>query len=186
MNIKELAARACIAAIVLGSACASATQTLPSSVSTIDELTTDNKLFLEQAPQHVKWTEAAEPLKIVGPLYFVGTEGLGAWLFATSEGHILLNTGMPSSGPMIADSIRTLGFKTEDIKIIVNGHAHVDHAGAFAYLKKLSGAQLAIMKEDVQAIEDGGKNDFHYGSEWHVMGFPPVKVDRVLRDGDTV
>ncbi len=186
MNITELVGRACIAAIVLGSAVASVAQTPPSNVPTIDELTTDNRLFVEQSEDYSRWTEPAEPLKIVGPLDFVGTEGLGAWLFATSEGHILLNTGMPSSGPMIVDSMRKLGFKPEDIRIIINGHAHVDHAGAFAYVKKLSGAQLAIMKEDVQAIEDGGKDDFHYGSEWHVMGFPSVKVDRVLRDGDTV
>jgi metallo-beta-lactamase class B len=87
---------------------------------------------------------------------------------------------------MIAESIRKLGFKPEDIKIIINGHAHSDHAGAFAYLKKVSGAQVAIMREDVQAIEDGGKDDFHYGHDWKIMGFPPVKVDRVLRDGDTI
>jgi len=87
---------------------------------------------------------------------------------------------------MIADSIRKLGFKPEDIKIIINGHGHSDHAGAFAYMKKLSGAQVAVMQEDVPMIEDAGKSDFHYGKDWQVMGQPPVKVDRVLRDCDTV
>jgi len=87
---------------------------------------------------------------------------------------------------MIAESIRKLGFRVEDVKILLNGHAHSDHAGAFAYLKELSGAELAIMREDVQAIEDGGRDDFHYGADWKVMGFPPAKVQRVLRDGDTV
>jgi len=53
-------------------------------------------------------------------------------------------------------------------------------------MKELTGAQVAIMREDVQAIEDGGKDDFHYGSDWKVMGFPPCKVDRILRDGDTI
>lgn len=103
-----------------------------------------------------------------------------------SEGNILLNTGTPKSDPMIAESIRKLGFKPEDIKIIINGHGHSDHAGAFAYMKQLSGAQIVIMQEDVVMIEDGGKSDFHYGKDWQVMGQPPVKVDRVLRDGDTV
>jgi metallo-beta-lactamase class B len=87
---------------------------------------------------------------------------------------------------MIAESIRKLGFKPEDIKIILNGHGHSDHAGAFAYMKKLSGAQIAVMQEDVAMIEDGGQSDFHYGRDWKVMGQPPVNVDRVLRDGDTV
>jgi metallo-beta-lactamase class B len=103
----------------------------------------------------------AEPVKIVGPLYFVGTQGLSSWLFATKEGHILLNTGMPSSGPMIVESIRKLGFKPEDIKIMINGHGHSDHAGAFALIKQLIGAQIAVMAAEVPLIESGGKTDFH-------------------------
>jgi metallo-beta-lactamase class B len=122
-------------------------------VPTEEELANNNELFLTLASKSHKWEEPAEPIKIVDPLYFVGTKGLGAFLFTTPEGHILMNTGMPSSGPMITESIRKLGF----IRIMINGHAHVDHAGAFAYLKELWGARLAIMKEDVQAIEEGGK-----------------------------
>jgi metallo-beta-lactamase class B len=93
---------------------------------------------------------------------------------------------MPESGPMIVESIGKLGFDPKDIKIMINGHGHSDHAGAFAYFKELTGAQVAIMEPDVAMIEDGGKGDFHYGRDWQIMGQPPVKVDRVLRDGDTV
>jgi len=162
------------------------TQELPEKLPTKEDLAKDNKLFLELATKALKWDVPAEPVRIVGPLYFVGTQGLSSWLFVTSEGDILLNTGTPNSGPMIVDSIRKLGFKPEDIKIIINGHGHSDHAGAFAFFKKLTGAQIAIMQEDVAMIEDGGKSDFHYGRDWQIMGQPPVKVDRVLRDGDTV
>ena len=101
-----------------------------------EELAKDNNLFLTLANKALHWEEPAEPIKIVGPLYFVGTRGLGVFLFTTPEGHILMNTGMPSSGPMIVDSIKKLGFKPEDIKIMINGHAHIDHAGAFAWLKQ--------------------------------------------------
>jgi metallo-beta-lactamase class B len=62
---------------------------------------------------------------IAGPIYFVGTTGLGAFLIATSAGHILMNTGMPSSGPMIGDSIRKRGFALADIKLMINGLAHI-------------------------------------------------------------
>jgi metallo-beta-lactamase class B len=153
---------------------------------TRDQLANDNALFLRLAIQSLKWEQPAEPLKIVGPIHFVGTQGLGSYLITTSEGHILLGTGTSASGPMIADSIRKLGFRPEDIKIILTWHAHADHAGAIAFLKDLSGAQLAIMDDDVAAIEDGGKSDFHYGWDWRTMGWPAAKVDRVLRDGDTV
>lgn len=172
-------------ALLFGIACAAA-QEAPQKLPTKEDLAKDNKLFITLASKALKWDEPAEPIKIVGPLYFVGTQGLSSWYFHTSEGGILLNTGTPNSGPMIVDSIRKLGFKPEEIKIIINGHGHSDHAGAFAYMKKLSGAQVAIMQEDVPMIEDGGKSDFHYGHDWKIMGQPPVKVDRVLRDGDTV
>ena len=119
----------------------------------------------------------------MGPIYFVGTKGLGVFLITTSEGHILMNTGMPSSGPMIVESIRKLGFRPEDIKLMINGHAHIDHAGAFAYFKEQYGAQLAVMKDDVAAMESGDRDDFKYANDFV---YPPVKVDRVLRDGDTI
>jgi metallo-beta-lactamase class B len=157
-------------------------QDLPKNI-TKEDLANNNKLFLELANKAFKWEEPAEPVRIAGPLYFVGTKGLGVFLFTTSEGHILMNTGMPSSGPMIADSIRKLGFRPEDIKVMINGHAHIDHAGAFAYLKQQFGAQMAVMKDDVAAMESGDKDDFRYANDFV---YPPVKVDRILRDGDTI
>ena len=178
-----------IAGLLVATGEASRAQDLPPGIDhmpTKEELAKDNNLFLTFARKALKWDEPAEPMKIVGPLYFVGTEGLGSWLFATSDGLILLNTGMPQTADLIEQSIRTLGYDPKDIKIIINGHAHSDHAGAIAWFKEQSGAQLAVMEPDVAPMEDGGKSDFHYGADWKIMGFPPAKVDRVLRDGDTV
>ena len=150
---------------------------------TKEQLASDNNLFLALAKKVLKWEEPADPVQIAGPIYFVGTKGLGAFLITTSEGHILMNTGMPSSGPMMVDSIRKLGFKPEDIKLMINGHAHIDHAGAFAFFKQQYGAQLAVMKDDVAAMESGDLNDFKYANDFV---YPGVKVDRVLRDGDQI
>jgi metallo-beta-lactamase class B len=174
----------CVAILILVPAQALGQET--DKLPTKEDLANNNKLFIELANKYLHWDEPADPVHIVGPLYFVGTRGLSSWLFVTSEGNILLNTGTPKSGPMIVESIKKLGFKPEDIKIIINGHGHSDHAGAFAYMKNVSGAQIAIMQEDVAMIEDGGKSDFHYCKEWQVMGQPPIKVDRALRNGDEV
>ena len=158
-------------------------QTLPPHLPTKEQLANDNNLFITLAAKALKWEEPAEPVRIVGPIYFVGTKGLGVFLFTTSEGHILMNTGMPSSGPMIVDSIRKLGFKPEDVKLMINGHAHADHAGAFAWLKAQYGGELAVMKDDVAAMESGDANDFKYAND---LTYPAAKVDRVLRDGDSI
>lgn len=175
-------ALACLTIAALAAAAAAHQAAQPSR----DDLARNNRMFLEGAGKALRWEEPAAPLKIAGPILFVGTQGLGAYLIATGEGHILLNTGMPSSGPMIADSIRRLGLRPEDIEVLLIPHAHVDHAGAIAYLQRLSGGRLMVMDGDVAAMEDGGRSDFHYGWDWRTMGFPPARVDRVLRDGDTV
>ena len=180
MKLFWWAALAVVMAAVGGQAMA---QTAPMDRPTPEQLANDNKLFISLAIKVFKWEDPAEPVKIAGPIYFVGTKGLGAFIVATSEGLILMNTGMPSSGPMIVESIKKLGFKPEDLKIMINGHAHIDHAGAFAYLKEISGAKLAVMQDDVAAMESGDKGDFKYADDF---AYPPANVDRVLRDGDTV
>ena len=149
------------------------------------ELAKEPRISLEATRKAMKWDEPAEPVKIAGPLYFVGTRGLASWLIATTEGHILLNTTMPSGGPMIEASIRKLGFKPEEIRILLTGHAHVDHVGGHAYIQKLSGARVAMIAEEVDLIASGGKRDFRYSAQPE-FAFEPVKVDRVLGDGETI
>ncbi len=131
------------------------------------------------------WNDPAEPMQVVGPIHFVGTQGLTSWLITTNDGHILLNTGMPPSGPMIEASIRKLGFKPEDVKLLLTCHAHVDHVGGLAYLQRVTGAQVVALDAEVELIQSGGKTDFNYGSIADFQ-FEPVKVDRVIHDGDKV
>lgn len=129
------------------------------------------------------WNKPTEPFHIAGNIYYVGTEGLGAYLFTGPKGHVLLDGATPQGAPIIEANIAKLGFKLSDVKILLNSHAHYDHSGGLAQLKKDTGAKLEVMEGDVSAIEGG----FYLGSESvKAMGAPPVKVDRVLHDGDTV
>jgi metallo-beta-lactamase class B len=152
---------------------------------TPDDFAKDPVLFLRTARTVLKWDEAAEPAKIAGPIYFVGTKGLSSFLITGSEGHILVYTGMPGSGELIEKSIAKLGFKPKDVKILLTGHAHCDHAGGHAYLKKVTGAKIAMMREEVELFESGGKADFHYGA-YKEFAFDPAKVNTVFRDGDEI
>lgn len=129
------------------------------------------------------WNTPTEPFRIIDNVYYVGTEGLGAYLFRTNAGLILLDGATPEGAPMIEANIAKLGFKVSDVKILLNSHAHFDHSGGLAQLKKDTGAQIAAMEGDVSALEGG----FYLGSESNkAMGAPPVKVDRVLKDGDKI
>jgi metallo-beta-lactamase class B len=131
------------------------------------------------------WLAPAEPLHIVGPINFVGTQGLGVFLITTPAGHILLGGGMPGSAATIEASIRKLGYKPEDIKILLSNHAHLDHVGTLADLKKLTGATVTVMDRDVDLLASGGKIDYLFAKKPR-LHFPPVTADRVLKDGDVV
>lgn len=148
---------------------------------TVEELVQSPPLFLRTARTLLKWDEPAEPARIVGPIYFVGTKGLGSFLITGTEGHFLVCTGMPGSGEMIEKSIVKLGFQPRDVKFILTGHAHCDHAGGHAYLKKVTGAKIAMMREEVALFKSGGKLDFHYGA-FPEFAFEPARVDLILRD----
>src|SRR2546423_1619044 len=122
----------------------------------IDGLDNVAVLALKTVRTALKWDEPAEPARVVGPIYFVGTKGLGSFLVTGSEGHVVLYTGMPGSGEMIEKSIAKLGFDPKGVKLILTGHAHCDHAGGHAYLKKATGAKVAMMREEVELFESGG------------------------------
>lgn len=135
----------------------------------------------------VSWFAEVEPFRIIGPkmggIYFVGTQGLGMYFIPTEQGHIVIDGGMPGQGQYVADAISSLGFDPADIKILLNSHAHLDHSGGFAELKELSGAQLMASEGDRSALEGG----FYLGSEDDsYLNTPPVKVDRLVADGELV
>jgi metallo-beta-lactamase class B len=137
------------------------------------------------APVQNDWTEPFPAFRIAGNLYYVGSKGLASYLIATPEGHILINSDLEANVPMIRASVESLGFKFNDIKILLISHAHYDHCAGSAAIKQLTGAKYMVMEGDVEVVESGGKNDFQYGNDPTSL-YPPAKVDRVLHDGDQV
>lgn len=136
-------------------------------------------------PSNADWTEPFPPFRIVGNLYYVGSKGLANYLIVTPQGNILINSDTEANVPMIKASIQKLGFKFSDTKILLISHAHWDHDAGSALIKKETGATYMVMDADVPVVESGGKMDFQYGTDPKTL-YPPVKVDRVLRDGDEV
>lgn len=131
--------------------------------------------------------------KIIGNIYFVGTQSLGDFLIVTPQGNILINTGLEGNVPLIQESVEKLGFHFKDIKILLISQAHFDHDAGNAKVKELTGAKYMVMDADVPVVESGGKADFYYNDSTELsadtkplIDYPPAKVDRVLHDGDTV
>ena len=131
------------------------------------------------------WTNPFPPYRIIGNVYYIGSQGLASYLITTKEGHILINSSLESSVPLIRESIEKLGFKFGDVKILLISHAHWDHCAGSASIKELTGAKYMVMDADVPEIEAGGKGNFQYGDS-PTSRYQPTKVDRVLHDGEVV
>lgn len=135
------------------------------------------------AQANSEWTQPYQPFRIAGNLYYVGTYDLACYLITTSEGLILINTGLAESVTMIRRNIEALGFRYSDIKILLTTQAHFDHVEGMAEIKKDTGAKMMVQEGDAQVLADGGKSDFLFGGSYT---FSPVSVDRVLHDHDTI
>lgn len=139
---------------------------------------------LVKMPTQESWSQDYQPFRIAGNLYYVGTYDLACYLITTPEGHILINTGLPGSATMIRSHIEALGFKFGDIKILLATHAHFDHVGAMAALKKMTDAKIIINEMDAPVLADGGNSDYVMGGKGPM--FEPVKADSLLHEHDTV
>ena len=129
------------------------------------------------------WTEAIEPFRIAGNIYYVGAKDLTAYLIVTPKGDILLDVGVQENAALVQANIRKLGFDPRQIRIILNSHAHLDHAGGIAAMKAFTHAQFVASARDKPVLESGGRADFKFGPK---PSFPAVKVDRVIDDGGKV
>lgn len=139
-----------------------------------------------QEPTRVnpEWNQPQKPFRIAGNLYYVGTYDLASYLIITTDGNILVNTGLAASEKSIRENIEALGFRFKDIKILLTMQAHYDHMGAMAAIQRKTGAQFMVDAGDVSVSKSGGKTDYELGK--YGSTYRPVKVDRVLHDKDTI
>jgi metallo-beta-lactamase class B len=136
------------------------------------------------------WSQAQKPFKLYGNSYYVGTRGLGSILIVSGTGHVLIDGAVPAAGAMIAANIKELGFKIEDVKLILNTHVHFDHAGGIAELQRLSGAKVAASEASAKVLTSGlaGNDDPQFGRLPPIARIPDVQVfkdSEILKAGST-
>lgn len=131
------------------------------------------------------WRAPVPPRRLVGNIHYVGASGVSSYLITTPAGHILLDTGFDDTVPIIQRGVEQLGFKVTDIKLILSSHAHIDHTGGHARMKKLTGARVLASAGDARLLESGGAEDF---LQWprETIVYEPVKVDALVADREVV
>lgn len=138
-----------------------------------------------ECPSCAEWNAPQAPVRLHGTTYYVGTRGLAALLITSRSGHVLVDAGLPESAPLIAANVRALGFRIEDIRLIVNSHAHYDHAGGIAALQQASGARVAASPRSAPVLRTGltGPDDPQHRI---ALAFPAAQRVDLIADGDTL
>jgi metallo-beta-lactamase class B len=133
------------------------------------------------------WSRPREPFHVFGNTWYVGG-GVSSVLITSKQGHVLIDGGLPQTAPQIAANLQKLGFKLEDLKLIVNSHTHYDHAGGIAALQRASGAQVAASPAAKRALEQGGptEDDPQFGFGPAHNNYPAVSNVREIADGETL
>lgn len=131
------------------------------------------------------WDQPAPPVRIHANAYLVGTCGISSILITGSQGHVLIDGGTEQGAEVIAENVAALGFKMRDIRFILTSHEHHDHVGGLARLQQLSGATVVSSVAAKSVLESGqpSRDDPQYGS---IKSFPPVRVERVVADGQAL
>jgi metallo-beta-lactamase class B len=127
------------------------------------------------------WRQPVDPQRIAGNIYYVGTRGLSSFLIVTPAGAILIDTGEAASVPFIRANVERLGVHLSDVRLLLAGHAHFDHVGGHAEMKRLTGATVVAMEADREAIASGIDRSALGGPGW-----TPVAVGKVVKDGGVV
>jgi metallo-beta-lactamase class B len=131
------------------------------------------------------WTTPVAPFRIADNLYYVGSQDLASYLVITAKGNILINANLATSPPQIRANVEKLGLNWNDTKVLLNSQAHDDHMGGASAVIQQTHAKNMVMDGDVSVVETGAQTDFLSPSP-NIPPYPPVHVDRILHDGDTV
>jgi len=140
-----------------------------------------------QCSSCTEWNQPVAPFNIHGNTYYVGTAGLSAVLVTSPQGHVLLDGALPQSAPLIRKNIEALGFRMRDVKLILNSHAHFDHAGGIAALQQASGATVAHSPHGARVLRDGtsGTDDPQYDPKERAH-IPKVAQVKEVGEGETL
>jgi len=97
----------------------------------------------------------------------------------------LIDSGVAGSEKVILEYLERTGRSPQEISMLILTHAHPDHIGSAAAIKRISGCTLAAHADEKAWIEDVDLQ----AKERLVPGFftlvgGSVQVDRILKDGD--
>ena len=119
--------------------------------------------------------------------------GANSYVFISGENTIIIDTGMPGNATTIVDFVKSLGKKHDSITHIILTHPDIDHSGSVSKLRELTGAKVAIHKDDAPRLSGEAPTKEVKGGVGIIFKlmspffrFTPVKPDIILEDSDMI
>ncbi|MCJ1959068.1 subclass B3 metallo-beta-lactamase [Novosphingobium mangrovi (ex Hu et al. 2023)] len=133
------------------------------------------------------WAEPAPPARIAPETgikaWYVGTCGITALLLDTGAGLVLIDSGVAEAAPLVLGNIRKLGFDPREVRWLLGSHEHHDHVGGHGAVQRATGAKVAALAVAARSLTRG-KITLEDPQRGAVSDFAPIRVDRVLADGE--
>lgn len=126
-------------------------------------------------------------------VYTIDLLASNAYLVATDQGMILVDAGLPFFAPVIEHYMEQIG--RDDLTLIYITHAHIDHYGSAAEMRRRTGAPIAIHADDAESMA-AGATELGVVRDWNrfsQMALPllepmltvePTEPDIILHDGE--
>ncbi len=188
-------------------ACATTEKTIPDSRESVESIAdgsgwqpfpgaSKDAAFLERTPAEFlpfvkacnpwdEWDKPAEPFRIHGTTFYVGTCGIAAIFIADPRGHVLIDSGTEAGAKIVLGNIRKLGFEPKDIVFLLHSHEHFDHVGGHALIVEDTGAGVVASVKSSAVLASGLSHpqDPQYGMHDPLQ---PVLVAKILSAGETI
>jgi metallo-beta-lactamase class B len=162
-----------------------ATTAMPVAAKTADMTASRGKALAAACKDRHGWADPAPPAHIFGTTYYVGTCGITVLLITSPKGHVLIDSGPSEAAPFILANIRKLGFRPNDVKLMVGSHEHFDHMGGFAALKAATGAEIRV-RAPARVVIETGRTDAGDPQAGFIDNMAPAIVGRPVADGETI
>ena len=172
--------------MLLLAGCAATTPPNTVSMPSLAAANLSGASFSESCEDWDEWDKAAPPFRILGDSWYVGTCGIAAILVASPQGHVLIDSGTEAGGELILANLRRIGVDPEDVRYILASHEHFDHVGGHAILAKATGAQIIASPLAAPVLESGMVSDEDPQADADHPAMTPVKVARMIQDGETL
>ena len=172
--------------MLLLAGCAATTPPNTVSMPSLAAANLSGASFPESCEDWDEWDKAAPPFRILGDSWYVGTCGIAAILVASPQGHVLIDSGTEAGGELILANLRRIGVDPEDVRYILASHEHFDHVGGHAILAKATGAQIIASPLAAPVLENGMVSDEDPQADAGHPAMAPVKVARMIKDGETL